>query len=156
MRRSREEAYLYSLAVYFGASAFLTGLLLLAALAGMKVWFALARFALGPEKVYWVKPILYDSAGFAAVSAATALLQYYMASFLQLSGTGRRALAGAVLTCAAFCGLLFWRGAAHSSLGGYGFSGLCVAAAALIGGLAAVFQDPGENPWPASFSSFFR
>lgn len=156
MRRSREEVYLYSLAVYFAVSALLTALLLLGALAGMKASFALARFALGPAKVYWVKPLLYDSAGFAAVSAGTALLQYFMASLLLLSGAGRRSLAGAVLSCAVFCGLLFWRGAAHSSFGAYGFSGLCVTAAALIGGLGAVFQDPGENPWPHSSSSFFR
>lgn len=156
MRRSREEVYLYSLAVYFAVSALLTALLLLGALAGMNAFFALARFALGPEKVYWVKPLLYDSAGFAGVSAATALLQYYLASLLRLSGAGRRGLAGAVLSCAVFCGLLFWRAAAHSSLGAYGFSGFCVTAAALIGGLAAVFQGPGENPWPAEAAAFFR
>jgi hypothetical protein len=156
MRRSSEEAFLYSLAVYLAVSALLTALLLLGALAAMKLSFAFASFALGPEKVYWVKPLIYDSLGFAAVSAATALLQYYLASLLQFSGAGRRSLAGAVLTCAVFCGLLFWRGAAHSSLGAYGFSGLCVTAAVLIGGLGAVLQAPGENPWPASYAARFR
>ena len=156
MRRSREEAFLYSLAVYFAVSALLTALLLLGALAMMKAAFSLAAFSLGPQRVYWVKPLLYDSAGFAAVSAEMALLQYYMVSLLQHSGAGRRSLGGAVLSCAVFCGLLFWRGAAHSSLGAYGFSGLCVTAAVLIGGLGAALQPPAENPWPASFSSYFR
>lgn len=156
MTRNKEEVLLYSLAAYLAVSVFATVALLLTALAGMKLAFALARFALGPAKVYWLKPLIYDSAGFAIASAFTALFQYYAASLLRFSGAGRTLLAAAVFFCSLFCGLVFWRGAAASSLGAYGFSGLCVTAAVLIGGLGAAFQEPGENPWPRSFSSYFR
>ncbi len=155
MTRNREEVLLYSLAAYFAVSALLTIVLLLAALAGMKLAFALARFALGPEQVYWLKPAIYDSAGFAIASAATAALHYYLASLLRFAGAGRAGISAAVFFGAVFCGLLFWRGAAASSLGAYGFSGLCVTAAVLIGGLGAAFQEPGENPWPRSVSELF-
>lgn len=156
MTRSREEALLYSLAAYFAVSVFLTAALLLGALAGMKLVFALARFSLGPERIYWLKPLIYDSAGFAMASSVTALLHYYLVSLLRFTSAGRAALSAAVFLCAVLCGLLFWRGAAYSSLGAYGFSGLCVTTAALIGGLGAAFQKPGENPWPASFSAYFK
>lgn len=156
MRRSEESFLVYSLTAYFGASLLATALLLLAALAAMKGAFALARFALGPREVYWLKPLIYDSTGFGLASAGTALAQYFLASLLRLGGEERPFLAILVSFCALFCGLLFWRGALHSSLGGYGFSGLCVTLSALIGGLAAVYQDPSENPWPFSVSVYFR
>lgn len=156
MTKNKEEVLLYSLAAYFAVSALLTIVLLLGALAGMKLAFALARFALGPEQVYWLKPAIYDSAGFALASAATALLHYYLASLLHFAGAGRAGISASVFFGAVFCGLLFWRGAAASSLGAYGFSGLCVTAAVLIGGLGAAFQEPGENPWPQSVSALFR
>jgi len=156
MTKNREEVLLYSLAAYFAVSALLTVLLLLAALAGMKLVFLLAGFLLGPERVYWLKPFIYDSAGFAIASVATALSHYYLASLLLFTAAGRAAISAAVFFCAVFCGLLFWRGAAASSLGAYGFSGLCVTAAVLIGGLGAAFQEPGENPWPQSVAARFR
>ena len=156
MTRSREEVLLYCLAAYFAVSFLLTTLLLLTSLTAMKFLFAAARLSLGPARVYWVKPVLSDSAGFALASSATALLHYYLVSLLRFTGAGRAALSAAVFFCAVLCGLLFWRGSWHSALGAYGFSGLCVTAAALLGGLGAVFQRPGENPWPLSVSSFFR
>ena len=156
MTRNREEVLLYSLAAYFSLSALLDIVVLLGALAGMKLAFALARFGLGPEQVYWLKPVLYDSAGFALASVATAVLHYYLASLLHFAGAGRAGISAAVFFGAVFCGLIFWRGAAASSLGAYGFSGLCVTAAVLIGGLGAAFQEPGENPWPQSVAARFR
>lgn len=155
MTRSKEEVFLYCLSAYTAASLFATLLILLASLAGMRLVFAAARAALGPEHVYWIKPLLYDSCGFAAASALTALSQYYLVSLFRFCGAGRAALAGSVFFVAVFCGLFFWRGALYSTLGDYGFSGLCVTLGALIGGLAAAFQDQRQNPWPASVHSFF-
>lgn len=156
MRKSDEAALAYSLAAYFGASLLATALLLLLSLAAMKGVFGLARLALGPREVYWLKPALYDSVGFALSAAGTALAQYYLASLLRLTGEPRPFLAVLVGFCSLFCGLFFWRGALHSALGGYAFSGLCVTLAALLGGLGALWQDRSENPWPASVTLYFR
>ncbi len=156
MTRSSEEKLLYALAGYLAVSLFSTVLLLLAALAGMKFFFALARFALGAREVYRLKPLLSDSFGFAIASGGAALLHYYLVSLLKVTGADRAWLCAAVFFTAVFCGLFFWRGAAYSSLGAYGFSGLSVTVAVLIGGLAAAFQKPGENPWPEKISSLFR
>lgn len=156
MTRSSEEKLLYALAGYLAVSLFSTVLLLLAALAGMKIFFALARFALGPREVYWLKPLIYDSCGFAIASGGTALTHYYLVSLLRFAGADRAWLCGTVFFAAVFCGLFFWRGAAYSSLGAYGFSGLSVTVAVLIGGQTAVFQKPGENPWPEKVFSLFR
>ncbi len=156
MTRSRQDLLLYSLAAYLAFSSFLTVLLLLGSLAGMKFIFLLARVSLGPAKVYWLKPLMYDSAGFALASAGMAVLQYYLVSLLHFSGVGRAALSAAVFFAAVLCGLFFWRGAFYSSLGAYGFSGLSVTLSALLGGLAAVFQCPGDNPWPFTIFSYFR
>lgn len=156
MRRSDEAALVYSMAAYFGASLLATALLLLSALAAMKAAFAFARLLLGPKEVYWLKPLIFDSTGFALSSAGTALTQYYLASLLRLTGEERPFLGILVAFCALFCGLLFWRGALSTSLGGYGFSGLCVTLAALLGGLTALWQAPSENPWPVTVSRYFR
>lgn len=139
--------FFYAFSGYVAVSLLATALLLLAALAGMKLAFAAAKFAFGPDEVYRLKPLLYDAVGFALASAGTALAQYYLASLLLYPGTGRRAPAAAVFFAAVFCGLFFWRGALSSSLGAYGFSGLTVTLSALIGGYAGLFQKPGENPW---------
>ena len=156
MTRSSEEKQLYALAGYLAASLFSTLLLLLAALAGMKLFFSLARFALSAKEVYWLKPLLYDSCGFAIASSGAALVHYFLASLLRVSVADRPWLCATVFFAAVFCGLFFWRGAAFSSLGAYGFSGLSVTISILIGGLAAVFQKPGENPWPEKISTLFR
>ena len=156
MTRSREEVFLYSLSAYTAVSLFVTLLVLLASLAFMRLAFAAARAALGPEHVYWLKPALYDSCGFAAAAALTALAQYFSASLFRLCGAGRGALAGSVFFVSVFCGLFFWRCALYSTLGDYGFSGLCVTIGAMIGGFQAAFQDPALNPWPASARSFFN
>ena len=156
MTRSSEEKLLFSLAAYLGISLFLTVVLLLSALAGMKLCFELARFALGAREVYWLKPLFYDSCGFAIASAGTALAHFYLASLLKFSGAGKAWLCGTVFFVAVFCGLFFWRGALNSSLGAYGFSGFSITSSVLIGGLAAVFQKAGENPWPAAAAAIFR
>ncbi|MDD2804514.1 MAG: hypothetical protein PHV33_03090 [Elusimicrobiales bacterium] len=156
MRRSDEAALVYSMAAYFGASLLATALLLLTSLAAMKGAFAFARLLLGPKQVYWLKPLIFDSTGFALSAAGTALVQYYLASLLRLTGEERPFLGVLVAFCALFCGLLFWRGALQSSLGAYGFSGLCVTLSALLGGLTALWQPPSENPWPVSVSRYFR
>ncbi len=156
MKRSEDEGLVYALAAYFGASLLATALLLLGALAAMKGAFALARLVLGPREVYWLKPLLYDSVGFSVSAAGTALVQYYLASLLRLSGEERAFHTVLVGFCALFCGLFFWRGALNSSLGGYGFSGLCVTLSALLGGVTALWQDRSENPWPSSAALYFR
>ncbi|MDP2865294.1 MAG: hypothetical protein Q8O90_03530 [Elusimicrobiota bacterium] len=141
MKRSEEAALLYSLAAYLGASLLATVLLLLGALAAMKGFFIFARFTFGPHGVYWIKPLLYDSVGFALASAGTALAQYYFVSLFRRSGVERLELAVIVSFTSLLCGLLFWRGAHFSSLGAYGFSGLAVTLAALLGGLEAVWPE---------------
>lgn len=156
MTRSSEEKLLYALAGYLAVSLFSTVLLLLSALAGMKLFFALARFALGPAGVYWLKPLISDSCGFAIASGGAALVHYYLVSLLKVTGADRAWLCATVFFTAVFCGLFFWRGAAYSSLGAYGFSGLSLTIAVLIGGLAAAFQKPGENPWPEKIYSLFK
>jgi hypothetical protein len=155
-RSDPETVFLYAFASYMAVSLLITVVLLLASLAGMKLAFALAMSALGPKEVYWLKPLIYDAAGFALASAGTALAQYYLASLLTFSGIGRRTLAAAVLFVAVFCGMFFWRGALRSSLGAYGFSGLTVTLSVLIGGYAGLFQKPGQNPWPFTVSSLFN
>ncbi len=155
MKRSEEAALLYSLAAYLGASMLATVLLLLGALAVMKAFFASAGFLFGPRGVYWLKPMLQDSIGFAAAASGTALAQYYLAGLFRYSGIDRSELAVIVSFTALFCGLLFWRGALLSSLGAYGFSGLPVTLAALLGGLEAVFLEPGRISRPRWLSLFF-
>ena len=157
MTRSDQEAvFFYSFAGYMLVSMLGTVLLLLGALAGMKLLFAAARLAFGAEAAYSSKTLFYDSAGFALASAGTAVLHYYLGSLLLYSGLHRRLLGACVAVAAVFCGLFFWRGALHSSLGAYAFSGLCVTLSALIGGLAALTQRPAENPWPFTAASLFR
>lgn len=156
MRRSEESLLAYSLAAYFGASLLGTVLLLLLSLAAMKALFGLAVLALGPGRVYWLKPALYDSAGFALASGGSALLQYYLGSLLAYPAGDRFFHSLMTGFCALFCGALFWRGAAHSALGAYAFSGLAVTLAVLIGGLAAAFQSPSENPWRGRAQAWFR
>lgn len=141
MKRSEEAVLLYSLAAYLGASLLATVLLLLGALAAMKGFFVFARFLLGAREVYWIKPLLYDSVGFALASCGTALVQYCLVSLFRRSGVERTELAVIVSFTALFCGLFFWRGALFSSLGAYGFSGLAVTLAALLGGLPAVLEE---------------
>lgn len=150
MRRSEEEGFLYSLLGYFGVSLLSTVLLLLFSLGAMKGTFALARLLFGPGEVYWLKPVLCDSVGFALAASGTALTQYLLVSLLRLSVGDKVFLTALISFSAFFCGLLFWRGAQHSALGAYGFSGLAVTLSALIGGLEAVFQKPSENPWHSS------
>jgi len=151
-----ETIFFYAFSGYMAVSLLSTAVLLLAALAGMKLIFVLAKFAFGPAEVYWIKPLIYDAAGFALASVGTALAQYYLASLLLYSGIGRRTLAAAVLFVAVFCGLFFWRGALRSTLGAYAFSGLTVTLSALIGGCAGLFQKPGENPWPFTITTLFN
>lgn len=156
MTRSEEAQLLYSLAAYLAASMLATVLLLLGALAFMKGFFALARFGLGPQGVYWIKPLLQDSAGFAFSSAGTALAQYYFVGLFRRTGALRIELAVIVSFTALLCGLLFWRGAHSSSLGAYGFSGLAVTLSALLGGLEAVFQESAKDSLAAAPSSPFN
>ncbi len=156
MRKSEEAALLYGLAVYVGVSMLSTVILLMAALAVMKGFFAFARFAFGAHEVYRIKPLLCDSVGFAFASAGTAVTQYYFVSLLRRAGLDRAELAVTAFFTAVLCGLFFWRGALHSSLGGYGFPGLTVTLAAILGAQQAVFQKQGENPWPASVSAYFK
>lgn len=155
MTRSREEAFLYSLSAYTAASLLSTLLILLASLAAMRFFFAGLRLALGAPKVYLIKPLLFDSCGFAVAAALTGVFQYFAVSLFKFCGAGRGALASAVLFMSVFCGLFFWRGAFYTSLGGYAYSGLAVTLAALLGGLEAVFQDRSENPWPPSTAAYF-
>lgn len=155
MKRSEEERFLYALAAYLGASALATVLLLFCSLAAMTLVFWLAKAALGLRAAYWAKPLFYDSVGFALASAGTALAQYYLVSLLRFAA-GDKLLLGVLGGFASLlCGLLFWRGAFGTALGAYGFSGLCVTLAALLGCLQAVTQKPAENPWPASVSNLF-
>jgi hypothetical protein len=122
----------------------------------MKGIFFLAKASLGARTVYWAKPLLYDSVGFALASAGTALVQYYLVSLLRLTVNDRLLETVLAAFAALFCGLLFWRGAMSSILGTYAFSGLCVTLAALLGSFEAIYQKPAENPWPASVSSFLK
>jgi len=156
MKRSEEAVLLYSLAAYLGASMLATVLLLLCALTAMKGTFVLARFLLGARGVYWIKPLVYDSVGFALASAGTALVQYYLVGAFRRTGVERAELVFIVSFTALFCGLLFWRGALFSSLGAYGFSGLTVTLSALLGGLEAALQEPGEDPRPFNILSYFK
>ncbi|MCM2267538.1 MAG: hypothetical protein NDI60_07150 [Elusimicrobiales bacterium] len=155
-RSSRESVFFYAFAGYMTVSLLSVVLLLLGALAGMKLLFAFAKLTLGAVEAYRYKPVFYDAAGFALASAGTAALHYYLASLLALSGLERRVLAAAVFSVAILSGLFFWRGALHSALGAYAFSGLPVTLAALIGGGAGLAQRSGENPWPFTASSLFR
>ncbi len=147
MRRSDDELALYVMLGYLAASLLATVLLLLASLAAMKGVFAAARLILGSREVYWLKPALYDSVGFAVSSGGTALLQYLMVSLLRTLLSDKAFLSALAAFCSLFCGLLFWRGALFSPLGAYGFSGLAVTLSALLGGLAAVYQKTSESPW---------
>lgn len=156
MTRSEEEKFLYALAAYLGASALATVLLLLCSLAAMRLSFFLAKTLLGLRAAYWVKPLFFDSAGFALASAGTALAQYYLLSLLRLAVEDRLLLTVLGGFAALFCGLLFWRGAFGTALGAYGFSGLCVTLAALLGSFHAIAQRPAENPWPHSVSALFK
>jgi len=155
-RSDQETVFFYSFAGYMLVSMLGTVLLLLGALAGMKLLFAAARLMLGAEAAYAHKTLFYDSSGFALASAGTAVLHYYLVSLLLYSGLHRRRLGAGAGVAAVFCGLFFWRGALHSSLGSYAFSGLCVTLCALIGGAAALTQRPGENPWPFTAAAIFR
>lgn len=150
MKRSEEELLLYSLLGYLGASLLATVLLLLFSLASMKLFFSAMRFALGADRVYWLKPAAYDSLGFALSAAGTAVLQYFLSGFLRLAAGDRAFISMVIAFTALFCGLVFWRSAVNSPLGAYPFSGLCVTIAALIGGLASVFQPDSGNPFPRS------
>jgi len=156
MKRSEEERFLYALAAYLGASLLATVLLLLASLAAMKFFFFFAKAALGAKAVFWAKPLLTDSLGFALASAGTALAQYYLASLLRLAVNDRLLETVLAAFAALFCGLLFWRGAMASPLGAYGFSGLCVTLAALLGAFEGLFQKPAENPWPVSVQNSIK
>ncbi|OGR41497.1 MAG: hypothetical protein A2X35_10855 [Elusimicrobia bacterium GWA2_61_42] len=148
--------FFFAFSGYMAVSLLLTVILLLAALAGMKLSFALAKAAFGGLEVYRLKPLVCDAAGFALASSGTALAQYYLASLLVYTGVDRRTLAAAVFFAGVFCGLFFWRGALLSSLGSYGFSGLTVTLSAFIGGYSGLFQKPGENPWPLAVASLFN
>jgi hypothetical protein len=155
-RSDPETVFFYAFAGYMLVSMLATVLLLLGALAGMKLLFAAAKLALGGGAAFAYKTLFSDSAGFALASAGTAALHYYLASLLLYSGLKRRLLAFCVAIAAVFCGLFFWRGALHSSLGAYAFSGLCVTLSALIGGWTGLAQRPGENPWPFTAAALFR
>ena len=140
---------------FLAASHLATAVILLGGLAAVQAGFALARLALGFDMVYWLKPVLCDASGFALVSALTALAQYYLVSLLGLSRAGRAPLLAAMGCAALLSGVFFWGAAEYSSLGAYGLSGLPVTLSTLLGGAAAVFQKPGENPWPAVYARFF-
>ncbi|MBI5744260.1 MAG: hypothetical protein HY952_06905 [Elusimicrobia bacterium] len=155
-RSEPETVFFYSLAGYMTVSLLATSLILLSSLAAMKLVFSGVRLNLGPEEVYRLKPLFCASAGFALASVATAVLQFFLASLLLLSGLERRVLGAAVLAVSVFSGLFFWRGAAHSALGAYPFSGLPVTLSALCAGFCALFQKPGENPWPFTAAALFR
>lgn len=155
MKKNSEAVFLYAFSGYMAASLLTTVLLLLAALAAMRLSFSMAVAALGAEHAYRVKPLFYDSSGFALASAGTALAQYYLASLLVHSALDRRLLAAAAFMVSVFCGLFFWRGALRSSLGSYGFSGLTVTVSALIGGFNGLFQKPSDNPWGARAAALF-
>lgn len=156
MKRSSEAVFFYALSAYLAVSLLLTAVALLAALAAMKALFLSACFTFGAEKIYRLKPLFYHSAGFALASCITALAQYYLVSLFAFTGALKRELGAISLFMSVFCGLFFWRGALFSALGAYPFSGLAVTLSALIGGMAAVFQTPAENPWPPAVSSYLR
>lgn len=155
-RSDQESVFLYTLAGYMTVSLLATALILLGSLAAAKLAFGAAKMQFSPVDIYHVKPLLSVSAGFALASAATALLQYYLASLMLLSGLERRLLGAAVLLVSVFSGLFFWRGAQHSAFGAYPFCGLPVTLSALGAGFAGLFQKPGENPWPFTAAALFR
>jgi hypothetical protein len=142
-------AYLKSLApiwLYPALTLALTAFAFLAVEGGVRGIFVCLRFAFGQEKVYWVKHMVRDSAGFALLSAALALVQYFLASSLVLS-LKDRVLAFSVLFFSALAsGLFFSIIAAGSNLGASRLCGLPVIAACLLGGLTALFQKESENP----------
>jgi len=108
--------------------------------------FVCLHFAFGQEKIYWVKHMVRDCAGFALLSAALALAQYFLASSLVLSLKDRALAFSVLFFSASASGVFFSRIAAGSSLGAPRMCGLPVTAACLIGGLTALFQKESENP----------
>ncbi|PIU19275.1 MAG: hypothetical protein COT18_08380 [Elusimicrobia bacterium CG08_land_8_20_14_0_20_59_10] len=139
---------------YFTVSMILTALILLLSLAAAKAVSLLAAPAFGAENFYRFTA-LRDSGAFSVASALSVPVQYLLVSFMLFSGMDRRWLAGVLLYTALFCGLFFWRFAAGSGLGTYPLSGLPVMLACILGGAAALTDEPGENPWPPAVSRFF-
>ena len=90
--------------------------------------------------------MLCDSAGFALLSAALALAQYFLGSFLVLALKDAALAFSVLFFSASAAGVFFSMVAAGSSLGASRMCGLPVMAACLIGGLTALFQKESENP----------
>ncbi|MEI7529949.1 MAG: hypothetical protein WCK76_13520 [Elusimicrobiota bacterium] len=144
----------FALSAYFALSLLSTAFSLLLGLSAVRLGGLLGRLALGAARVSRLTQVPGDAAVFSLVCALTALAQYYLVSLLALCRFGGVPLAagagaGAFLSC-----LFFWRAAGLSGLGAYGFSGLPVLLAALIGACAAMDQKPEENPWPAGCLKF--
>lgn len=157
MKRNKdhgEQILILAFSGYFAVAMLLTALILLLSLAAAKAVSLLAALAFGTENLYRFTA-LRDSGAFSVASALSVPAQYLLVSFLLFSGIDRRWLAGVLLYTALFCGLFFWRFAAGSGLGTYPLSGLPVMLACILGGAAALTDEPGENPWPPSFSRFF-
>ena len=124
----------------------LTAFSFLDAETGARGIFALLCFAAGRENIYWVKHLVYDSLGFALLSAALALTQYFLASCLILSLRGRILSFYLLLFSAAASGVFFLGIADGTNLGASRLCGLPATAACLIGGFVAFFQRESENP----------
>ena len=144
----------FALSAYFAFSLLSTAFSLLLGLSAVRFGGLLVRLALGAARVSRLTPVPGDAAVFSLACALTALAQYYLVSLLALCRFGGVPLAAAAGGGAVLSGLFFWRAAGLSSLGAYGFSGLPVLLAALIGACAAMDQEPEENPWPAGCLKF--
>jgi len=138
MRKSSDRFLFYTFFCHASVSVLAAAFILRTGLAAVQFGVAQVRVVFGIELAYLVKSAIGDAACFALVSAMTALAQYYLTSLPPLCRSDRGTLL-AVSGCSAFlAGLFFWRAAEFSSLGAYGFSGLPVFFAALIGGAAAI------------------
>jgi len=123
------------------------------------VWavFSLLIAVLGRDNILLNRHLAYCSAELAVFSAQLAAAQYLTASSLALAEKDRVISFSLVFFSAAAAGMSFSRLAQGSSLETAPLYALPAAAACLIGGVAGIFQEEGENPMrEVKFNPFIR
>ena len=145
--------FLYALTVYSGISVLFITVQFLVSGALIYLMFRVANLWFGPAGL---RDVVYDSTGFAFLTATNTVLQYYLASLLSSNLRGRSGLFGIIFLSAAISSAFFLRLSIHSVFGSYVFAALPLIVSYLLGAVMGLLQKELDNPFHGSQLNIFR
>jgi hypothetical protein len=147
--------FVYALSLYALISVVLVSAQFFAAEALVYLLFRAAHLQVCSGVARLIRMPFYDSAGFAFLAAANAVLQYYLASLLSRDLKDRSAAFGVLMISAGVSALFFLRLSAGSGLGAYAFASAPLMFSCLLGGMTGLLQKEADHPFRGSKLKIF-